>query len=62
MSDNSRFCIIFAEQERLFLPRNERMIDMKDQYITKIIELLHKCNDPSLLDLIFQLLDKSQKA
>jgi hypothetical protein len=31
---------------------------MKDEYIQAITELLKKCNDPSLLDLIFQLLKK----
>lgn len=31
---------------------------MKEEYIQAIIELLKKCNDPSLLDLIFQLLKK----
>lgn len=32
---------------------------MKEEYILQITELLHNCNDLSLLDLIFQLLDKS---
>lgn len=32
---------------------------MKDEYIRKIIDLLHKCNDISLLDLILRLLQKS---
>ena len=35
---------------------------MKKEYIAKIIELLHKCEDLSLLDLIMKLLQKSQKA
>ena len=44
---------------------NERMIPMsavdkvlKEEYIKEIFELLKKCNDPSLLDLIYQLLKK----
>lgn len=32
---------------------------MKEEYITKIIELLQKCNDIELLDLVFKLLHKS---
>lgn len=32
---------------------------MKEEYISTIIEKLHKCDDLSLLDLISQLLDKS---
>ena len=31
---------------------------MKEDYIQEIIKLLKQCNDPSLLDLIFQLLKK----
>lgn len=31
---------------------------MKEEYIQKITELLPNCNDPSLLDLIYQLLAK----
>lgn len=31
---------------------------MREEYIKKITELLEKCNDLSLLDLIFQLLKK----
>jgi hypothetical protein len=31
---------------------------MKDEYIQAITELLQKCNDLSILDLIFQLLKK----
>ncbi len=33
-----------------------------DIYIQKITELLHKCEDIALLDLVFKLLQKSQKA
>lgn len=32
---------------------------MKEQYINEIINLLHQCDDISLLDLIFKLLNKS---
>ena len=32
---------------------------MKEDYIEKIVELLHKCNDISLLDFIYRLLIKS---
>lgn len=35
---------------------------MKEEYIGKITELLEKCNDIHLLDLIHQLLQKSQQA
>ena len=31
---------------------------MKDEYINEIIKLLPNCNDLSLLDLIYQLLQK----
>jgi hypothetical protein len=31
---------------------------MKEQYVQKITELLEKCNDLPLLDLIYQLLKK----
>lgn len=32
---------------------------MKNYYIDRIIELLHKCNDVALLDLILKLLQKA---
>lgn len=32
---------------------------MKEQYIAEIIQQLQKCEDLSLLDLIFKLLNKS---
>lgn len=32
---------------------------MKEEYIQQIIELMNQCNDISLLDLIMQLLQKS---
>ena len=32
---------------------------MKEEYVVKINELLEKCNDLSLLDLIYKLLNKS---
>lgn len=32
---------------------------MKEDYILQIIDLLHKCDDIALLDLVFQILDKS---
>jgi len=38
---------------------NERMIHMKEQYISEIVNLLNQCNDPSLFDLILKLLQKS---
>lgn len=31
----------------------------KEQYIHAIVEFLEKCDDNALLDLIYQLLDKS---
>lgn len=34
----------------------------KEEYIMKINELIELCNDLSLLDLIHQLLQKSQQA
>ena len=33
---------------------------MQEEYIEKIIDLLQKCEDLSLLDLIYQLLQKFQ--
>jgi len=45
--------------EHLFLPRLERRSPkMKEEYIQAITELLKKCNDLSILDLIYQLLKK----
>jgi hypothetical protein len=35
---------------------------MKDEYIKKLIELIQKCDDVTLLDLILQLLQQSQEA
>ena len=36
---------------------------MKEEYILQIVDLLHLCDDISLLDFVFQVLDKSiQKA
>lgn len=35
---------------------------MQEEYILKITDLVEKCNDLSLLDLILQLLQKSQQA
>ena len=32
---------------------------MKEEYVVKINELLEKCNDLPLLDLIYKLLNKS---
>lgn len=32
---------------------------MRDEYVSKITELLYKCNDLSLLDLIYKILQKS---
>lgn len=32
---------------------------MKEDYILQITDLLHTCDDVALLDLIYQLLDKS---
>lgn len=37
-------------------------MSMVDTYIQKIVELLQKCEDIELLDFIFKLLQKSQKA
>lgn len=34
------------------------MSDTKNEYITKIIERLNKCNDLTLFDLVLQLLNK----
>lgn len=34
---------------------------MKQEYIDKIVDLLNKCNDISLLDLIWRILVKSMK-
>ena len=35
---------------------------MKDEYIKILIELIQKCDDVTLLDLILQLLQQSQEA
>lgn len=35
---------------------------MKDEYIKKLIELIQKCDDVILLDLLLQLLQQSQEA
>ena len=43
--------------EHKFAPE-ERSSPMHEEYIQKIIELLPKCKDLSLLDLIYQLLKK----
>ncbi len=42
------------------MPRSLGGVIMREEYIQQIVELLHKCNDVSLLDLIFQLLQKSE--
>lgn len=46
--------------EHLFCPGIERRIIMSliDTYIKEITELLKKCDDVQMLDLIFQLLKK----
>lgn len=36
------------------------MPSVKDEYIYKIVGLLHECNDVTLLDLMLQLLEKSK--
>lgn len=41
-------------------PDERRFLNMKEEYIQKIVELLQQCNDMSLIDLIFQLLQKSR--
>lgn len=35
---------------------------MKDAYIQKIIEQMNRCNDIPLLDLIYKILVKSERA
>lgn len=35
---------------------------MKEEYVQKIMLLLERCDDVSMLDLILQLLQKSQQA
>jgi len=35
---------------------------MREEYIQSIEKMLHRCDDISLLDFIFQLLQKSQEA
>ena len=42
----------------MFAPVYERMTAMKEEYVKEITELLKKCDDLSLLDLIYQLLQK----
>lgn len=38
--------------------KNERSVEMKQDYIEAIERLMQACNDISLLDLIYQLLGK----
>lgn len=48
---------------RIFPPdTSERGVVMREEYVQRIVELLQDCNDISLLDLIFRLLQKSQQA
>jgi hypothetical protein len=42
-------------------PGGKENSTMKEEYILKITELLERCNDIQLLDLIHQLLQKSQE-
>jgi len=44
--------------EHSFRPRRKEPA-MKEEYIQKIVELLERCNDIPLLDLILKLLQKS---
>lgn len=44
--------------EHWFASVYERRPTMHEEYVKEIIELLKKCDDLSLLDLIFQLLKK----
>ena len=45
--------------EQMFAPDERRIImSLIDTYIKEITELLKKCDDAALLDLIFQLLKK----
>lgn len=37
----------------------EEIIALKNDYMAKIIDLLTKCNDLKLIDLIFKILQKS---
>lgn len=44
----------------IIMPRLAGGVIMREEYIQQIAELLHKCKDISLLDLIYQLLQKSE--
>lgn len=46
----------------MFLPPVKGEMEMQEEYILKINELLQKCHDLQLLDLIHQLLQKTQQA
>lgn len=42
--------------EHSFLHYERGFAHMKEEYIKQIVELLHKCNDIPLLDLVYKLL------
>jgi hypothetical protein len=48
----------YARKFDLLVLLSERSANMQQEYIIEIIELLQKCEDISLLDLILQLLQK----
>ena len=49
-------------KSRTVVPRWKGVLKMKEELSIQITELLQMCNDLSLLDLILQLLQKSQQA
>ena len=50
---------MLKNEHTLTLSNKNTMDELKEDYITKIVELLRMCNDISLLDLIKKLLEKS---
>lgn len=52
----------YTPEENTCSPREKGARKMKDEYIKKLIELIQKCDDVTLLDLILQLLQQSQEA
>ena len=51
--------LMLNNEHTLTLSNKHTMDELKEDYITKIVELLNLCNDISLLDLICKLLEKS---
>lgn len=56
-------CCQNITSEQMFLPRMKGVFPpMHKEYIQEIVKLLESCDDIPLLDLVFQILQKSQQA